>query len=172
MKYNSTTNQNIKRRFVDREVIYCVSMLVHELANKAEEFPEYAEELYSAYRGLPDYEEALTDNGFEEFEDEYGATCWRDTSDGTTWAGSAEDVCNDLNIDTRDYAPDIYEHWIVSKYLARKLEQHGHRVLNDFFGMVIWCRPTSGQAILLDGVISEICAEMEILEGQRHEWED
>ena len=39
--YNSTVNQDIKSKFVNREVIYCVSNLVYELAKKADEFPEY-----------------------------------------------------------------------------------------------------------------------------------
>ena len=42
--------------------------------------------------------------------------------------------------------------------------------LKDFFGMTVWGRATTGQAILLDGVISEICSDMEILEGQANEW--
>ncbi len=37
--YNSNANQEIKQKFVNREVIYCVSTLVSELAKKAEDFP-------------------------------------------------------------------------------------------------------------------------------------
>lgn len=43
---------------VSREVTYCVSSLMSELIGKAECFPEYQEDLYSACEGNPDYEEA------------------------------------------------------------------------------------------------------------------
>jgi hypothetical protein len=170
MDYNSSKNQSIKRKLVDREVFYCVSTLVSELSKNWEQFPDYTDDLLDAYRGLPDYDEALADNGCEPFVDKHGVDCWCDTRDGMTWAGTAEEACNAFEIDADDYCPEIFEHWIVSNYLAEKLEEHGHKVLRDFFGMTVWCRPTTGQAIMLDEVISEICAEMEILEGQRNEW--
>ena len=169
MKTNSSINQAIKRKFVEREVIYCVSSLVNELVAAHESFPEYVEDLMDAYRGLPDWEEAVSENGWKPFTDDYGVACW-ENEDGETWAGSAEDVCDIFDIDVWDYAPDVLEHWIVTDYLADKLEDHNERVLRDFFGLTVWCRCCSGQAILLDGVISEICSEMHILSGQENEW--
>jgi hypothetical protein len=170
MNHNSAENQRIKEKLVNREVVYCVSNLVWELSKKAEEFEDYTEDLYSAFRGLPDFEEAAIGHGWEAFTDKFGVECWKDSADDTTWAGNAEDVCREFDIATNDYEPEIFEHWVVSDYLADKLEANGHRVLRDFFGMTIWCRPTTGQAILLDGVISQIAEDMEILEGQKNEW--
>jgi hypothetical protein len=170
MKYNSSKNQEIKRKFVDREVIYCVSSLVSELAGKAEEFRDYEDDLYASYQSEPDYEEALTDNECEPFVDEFGAECWKDNRDGETFAGSAQYACEAFGIDAYDYCRDVFEHWIVTDWLADKLEAHGEKILRDFFGMTIWCRTTTGQAILLDGVIGEICHDMEILDGQANEW--
>jgi len=67
--------------------------------------------------------------------------------------------------------PEILEHWIVTSWFADKLEEHGEKVIRNFFGLdAIWCRRCSGQAILFDGVIGEIAAEMEILKGQKNEW--
>ena len=63
MDYNSTENQEIKRKFVNREVIHLASTLVYELAKKAEEFPDYQDDLYGAFEGIPNYEEAATQNG-------------------------------------------------------------------------------------------------------------
>lgn len=246
-------NQDIARKLVDREVYYCASTLIHELAQKAEHFPEYEEDLYGAFEGIPDYEEAAQEAGwkqapdgtfFIEDENQYylsenlnergllnvsvhrldypgqgsnGAEIWAfngtsdeaatldgsddfdatnpetveehlkelkilpedatlsDDEDGdfeTSDADSWQELCDEESIDVDDYRPDIYEHWIVSNWLADKLEAHGHKVLKDFFGMAVWCRPTTGQAILLDGVITEICNEMEIFEGQRNSWAD
>jgi hypothetical protein len=170
MDYNSEVNQGIKGRFVDREVIYCVSNLVYELAKKAECFPDYEDELYGAFQGEPDYEEVLEANGWEQLEDEFGAEFWRDTNDNMTWTGTAEEVCLEFGIDYDDYRPEIYEHWIVSNFLADRLEEKGELILRDFFGMTVWGRACSGQAIKLDGVISEICSDMGILEGQENDW--
>lgn len=169
MKHNSNRNQEIKGQFVSREVVHCVSTLLYELGGKADEFPDYTDDLYDAFKGLPDHEEAAMNQGWKEAENGgfvYEDESFPEVSDAETW----EELCQDNSIDADEYAPDIYEHWIISDYLAEKLEAHDHRILRDFFGMTIWCRPTTGQAILLDGVISQICEEMEILEGQAHEW--
>ena len=251
MDLNSTKNQDIKRAFVAREVGECVSVLVHELAQKAEQFPEYEDDLMDAFRGVPDYQEAAEAEGwkratdgtfYQESESQFylsvnlhergqlnvsvhhvsepgqgsngkevwayvgtddeavNLDCseclditdpdelkeylvgleimWADdelhedeecgftVSDASDW----QELCQDEDIETDGYESEIFEHWTVSGFLARKLAKHGHRVLDDFFGLTIWGRPTSGQAILLDGVISDICEGMEILEGQRNEW--
>lgn len=170
MNYNSVKNQRIKGRFVDREVIYCVSQLVYELSKKAEEFSEYYDDLLDAYQGLPDYEMAAEDNGWEPGRDEFGNAGYAH-EDEDIYIGSAEELCQEFDIDAEDYAPEIYEHWIVSDWLADKLEAQGEKVLRDFFGLTIWCRATTGQAILLDGVIGRVCEELGILEGQTNEWE-
>ena len=64
---------------------------------------------------------------------------------------------------------EIYEWWIISEFLYRKLKEKGEPVLewgNNYY----WGRTTTGQAILLDNVITKICQDMEILEGQKHSW--
>ncbi len=60
--------------------------------------------------------------------------------------------------------------WIhVSNFLHDRLREKGHPVWND--GKVyMWGRTTTGQALLFDDVISEICSDMEIFEGQQNEW--
>ena len=162
--YNSNANQEIKQKFVNREVIYCASAMVYELTKKAECFPDYEDDLCFAFQGIPDYEEAASQAGWTENENRDICNAsgnfsnLGEVSDADTW----QELCEKQDIELDDYTPEIYEHWIVSDWLADKLENHGHKVLKDFFGMTIWCRPTTGQAILLDGVISEICAEMEI----------
>ena len=122
--HNSTTNQNIKRKLVKREVIHLASSMVFELVKKAEQFPEWENELYSAFDGG---------------EDEEG---------------------NQI---------EIFEHWIITEWFGEKLSEHGEKVF-ELFDFTIWARSTTGQAILLDHVISEIAEKMEILEGQKNEW--
>ena len=167
MEKNSSENQKIKGMFVEREVIACASTLVWELSRKAEEFPKYTDDIYNAYSGLPDYEEAAVDHGWRE--NETGGFTEKhsgEVSEAETW----QELCEEQNIDANEYVSEIFEHWIVTDYLADKLEERRHRILRDFFGFTIWGRPTTGQAILLDSVISGICEEMEILSGQKNDW--
>lgn len=65
--------------------------------------------------------------------------------------------------------PEVNEWWFITEYLAKKLEDKGE-IVNYYFNTPLWGRCTTGQAILLDSVISKICEEMEILEGQKYEW--
>lgn len=64
---------------------------------------------------------------------------------------------------------EILEHWSVSEYLHDAIIKHGG-CAGEINNTYIWGRESSGQAILLDGIISRICQEMEILEGQKNEW--
>ena len=62
---------------------------------------------------------------------------------------------------------EVFEWWMVSSYLCEKLKEKGCPIIDN---ENIWGRTTTGQAILLDYVITEICAEMEILQGQKYSW--
>lgn len=55
---------------------------------------------------------------------------------------------------------EIYEHWIVSNWLADQLEKRGEVIERDFYGLTIWGRACTGQAILLDDVICSIYDEL------------
>lgn len=157
---NSAENQRIKGAFVDREVISCASRIVGAACDVAGD----NEDVIDAYVPVPDYESALSDAEIEPFTDEYGASCWRD-KDGTTCAGDASEACEFFSIES--YEREIFEHWIVTDFLGRRLSERGEKVLRDFFGMgCVWCRTTTGQAILLDSVISDICADLGLLVGE------
>lgn len=56
---------------------------------------------------------------------------------------------------------DVYEYWAVSSWLAHKLEVQGEIVENDFYGLCVWGRTTTGQAISMDYVIREILNQTE-----------
>lgn len=142
-------------QFIDREVICCASGLLYELSPKAENFPDYYDDIMDAYRGIPDFREAAEDAGWYENEDGDGEISNPDGEFADSW----EDACDISQIEP--YEPEIFEHWIVSGFLASDLEERGHRILKDFFGFnYIWCRPTSGQSIALDSVIREIYADL------------
>ncbi|WP_152599705.1 hypothetical protein [Hoeflea sp. BAL378] len=50
----------------------------------------------------------------------------------------------------------ILSHWIVSHWLAERLEKAGETVDLNFAGMAIWGRRTTGQRIYCDDVIRKI----------------
>jgi hypothetical protein len=64
---------------------------------------------------------------------------------------------------------EVYTWWIVTNWFAEKLQEQGEVILSDGYNSY-WGRCTSGQAIYLDNVISDICSDMEILEGQTNDW--
>ena len=64
---------------------------------------------------------------------------------------------------------EVYEWWFVSEWLFEKLKEQGEVVIDSRYGY-LWGRCTTGQAILLDGVIGRIAENLEILEGQKNDW--
>ena len=62
--------------------------------------------------------------------------------------------------DIEPYQREVFEHWIVSDWLADKLAEHGEKVDKDFAGLTVWARTTTGQAIYADHVIEAITAEV------------
>lgn len=71
-------------------------------------------------------------------------------------SGGSKEVCEEYNLDP-DYN-DVYEHWIVSDWLGRKLEEMGETV-HEYLGFTIWARCTTGQSISMDYVIRKIAGE-------------
>jgi len=182
MDYNSTTNQRIKGKFVEREVVYNVSMLIYELNKIADSLDHEDQHELLNISAIPDYETAIDHevNSWErdeclEYLENLAVDCQddepiedlREAVAINAVEEGADDFCHTHNIDY-DYR-EAYEHWIVTGYLAKKLETHGQMV-GEVMGLTVWGRTTTGQAILLDGVISGICEEIEILEGQQYEW--
>ena len=70
-----------------------------------------------------------------------------------------------------DSYPEVFEWWAVTDWFGEKLKRHGETVISCVWGKTYWGRQTTGQAILLDYVVSKICCEMEILQGQAYSWE-
>lgn len=67
------------------------------------------------------------------------------------------EVCDEYGLDPDEL--EVYEHWIVSDWLQRKLAERGE-VTGDFAGLSIWGRCTTGQSISMDGVIRDIAADL------------
>ena len=69
-----------------------------------------------------------------------------------------EEFCRENDVDTDDFRNEVYEHWIVSDWLARKLGERGYCVGN-LCGLTIWGRCCTGQSMCLDHVIQQIAQE-------------
>lgn len=158
---NSSKNQDIKRKFVGREVYGNVNSMAEYVLSKSwddRDAPFCYDDLSNAEERICG--ECGSTDGFEEYETKGGATKFKCCDCGKKYK---QDEYDELET---QYA-EIYEWWLVSGFLVEKLKQNGGCVI-DFEN--IWGRQTTGQAILLDGIISRICYDMEILEGQKYEW--
>lgn len=148
----------------------------HEIEGATEIYSVFSQAWELAYP-IEDYEGAAQEAGWEHGGDGAGfwfhkptwgswksAASWSGTNeepdgpdDNSTLYDTAEEVCNGENIEPQQR--EVYEHWIVSPWLADKLEAKGEKVDRDFAGLTIWARTCTGQAIALDSVICEVFDE-------------
>jgi len=147
---DSSVNQRIKGQLVSRHVKQCFSSTVEELTvYKDGYFWDSVENLYN---------DVCPHCGDDDFslisEDDYYA-------------------CNQCDCDTfaePEMEPkEILEWWLVDEWFYNRLRDLGEAVWTNG-EIYLWGRTTSGQAISLDGVISSIALEMEILGGQKNDW--
>jgi hypothetical protein len=158
---------------VDREVIYCVSGLVCEIGRgKIDEWDHlfFQDDWETPVReAIPDMPrekllEFLRENDCEVGAESSAATLSSACLRYLESAGSWRDFC-----DARDIEPqriEIHEHWIVSEWLAAQLEERGEVVKRNFYGLTLWGRAGTGQAILLDDVICSIYDELHASRGR------
>ena len=152
--YDSIKNQAIKEQFVQREVKACISdMAEHLFSYDGDKYADWAEWENLYITRCPECGETVDE--WEEVEGE-GYKCPH---------------CGAIHEEEPEAEPQekIYEYWIVTPWLGKKLRDKGEPVLERSGGW-IWGRTCTGQAISLDSVISSICYDMGILEGQPHEW--
>lgn len=143
--------------FVRKNVIYCVSSLVHELAK---ENNQEALELGVRWGSESELSFRCNSCDLEWFETE-------EFRNGVCLTGRITSVaCPECNRQTNHHhrdqyesSVDVYEHWIVSDWLADKLQERGETVNKDFYGLTIWGRTITGQQIYIDGIICDIFDE-------------
>jgi len=79
---------------------------------------------------------------------------WFET-ESEAWA----DLFETQNLDVPN-GGEVYEHWLVTSWLADKLRAKGETVVDDVAGLTIWGRATTGQMIRMDSVIREIARDL------------
>lgn len=178
--------QRVCGMLVAREVLVCCSPLVYGLLQNTEvcgKFDVDEQDLMDLASGV-DYEQAardwVSDASKEELDDVFTLGLEEDAciKDARRLAcnelhkyspSDFQRFCSDNSVSTDDYSREAYEHWIVTPWFADKLKEKGE-IVGELFNWHIWGRCTTGQAILLDGVIRQIASDMEILPGQKNDW--
>jgi len=161
------TENEIQREcasMVQREVYCCASYLISAIAQgfdagglNSKNCPDLAEICEQAFElscPVDDWEEAAIQAGYHCLEGGDWTRACENTEDIPPYWVSAEDCCQANDIDP--YSCEVFEHWIVSKWLGKKLQERGEKGDFDFCNLVIWARTTTGQAISMDSVIREI----------------
>jgi hypothetical protein len=150
------TIESRARDIVAREVYCNVGGMVCRLAEKEDE------QAIEACMPVPDYESAAIDEGWKHAGKRAGDTDEDDfvwlNADSEQFDGSARELCEDQRIEPHDR--EVFEHWAVSNWLAARLEEQGERVDTDFYGLNVWSRTTTGQAIYADECIEQIAANV------------
>jgi hypothetical protein len=173
--------QGAAQRLVRQEIVCCVSSLVYSMTQHVDEMGrEFQQDLGFGYDeaahlwerapDADDYRDAVPSGVDVSVEEEEGG--WNyliayegDDPDDAQRAGGFDSEIEayreafDAMREDQPSGGEIYEHWIVSDWLAGKLEARGETVARDVLGgMTIWARPTTGQAIAMDAVIQTIAA--------------
>lgn len=178
---NSTANQHIKGKFVEREVMACVTSLVEYVLRQDDRDAPFSMDDVENYYTYPEYYGTYADfdGGTEEqrdaeverlreLQEEYDSDKPNKKKE-KIYDAIRDEIAELENLDSEPQ--EVLEWWLVTKWLYQKLKAQGEVVIDGGW-LYYWGRCCSGQAILLDGVISHICADMGILDGQEHSWAD
>ena len=151
------------QELVNREVVYCVSALIDTLTKENKLDEELA---FSLWQGPIDYEaaeyEINQDGSYLNQKEGLWGLYDNDEPDNPIVNyeyESKEELIewyfNDMGWDIDDHRSEVYEHWICTSFLAQKLQEKRETVV-ECYGLTIWCRACTGQAIHCDWVIQEI----------------
>ena len=73
--------------------------------------------------------------------------------------GDTKELCQQFDVNTDDFRGDIYEHWLTSDWLARKLKERGETI-GELCGLTIWGRGCTGMSMTLDSVMQSIACDL------------
>ena len=137
-------------RIVQNDIYYNVSMLISELSQS----PDYMDELLPVLI-QDDYRTPVEDEQTDSMRTDVLDIFDIDMNELDEYdMNECREIADYFGIEP--HTNEALEHWIVSDWLADKLEERGEMVIRDFKGLTIWGRTTSGQHISLDYVIQKI----------------
>jgi len=138
---NEQTKEQAVDNFVSREIFACQTSLVEE-SLRQQLFS--VDEIYNLYREFDG--KLLTPN--------VCVTCKLEFSCLDSETGECEN-CFEGNQEPQE----IFEWWLVSSWLGKKLLLEGEPVIDNGYG-VWWGRTTTGQAISMDYIIEKIYSDV------------
>ena len=149
---------------VRMEVHHCCSHLVATLAQGAgdrshgRELSDLLEQAIDLACPIDDWEEAAREAGWVKLKTSGPGVAQFSNSEADTVSSlkTWQELCDEYEINP--YQWEVYEHWIVSDWLADQLAALGEKVDKDFAGLAVWARTTTGQAISMDSVIEAVYA--------------
>ena len=166
------TNDDIENIYVDNsDEIEQLNDYLEELNDELEELESEIEELES---DLEDVEKEFEEEPYRiELRDDikyYNEEIKEKINERISLLSNIKGLENEVSDleSEQDEPNEVYSWYIVSGWLCDKLKGMGEVVIDN---ENLWGRGTCGQSISLDWVIGCICKNMEILEGQKYEWE-
>jgi hypothetical protein len=81
----------------------------------------------------------------------------------------AYEDCVEANGLSRDKYYEVYEHWIVTNWFGKKLEERG-QIVKKVLGLTVWGRCAYNMSYSMDHVMWDIAYDMEILKGMQYDW--
>lgn len=149
-------------QFIKREVICNISMTIEALRDNALSM-EDGLRLYESNEAI-DYEgtfqvwyDALSEDDIVGLVNAYKMDIDDDFEYGLKkiFDEDRDKFISENNIEVETI--EVFEHWVVTSFLANKLEAAGEKILWDILDFkAIWCRTTTGQQISSDEVIEDI----------------
>jgi hypothetical protein len=154
------TPDDLVRREVCHTCSYLVSTLAanYGLVSNSAELGELVEQAYELAAPIDDWAETAIQNGWRVDPTDPNYFIHPDHPDARF--DDPQRACEEISGIDDPCQFEVYEHWIITDWLADKLEAHGEKVDRDFAGLTVWARTTTGQAIAADSVIEAITAEV------------
>lgn len=131
-------------------------------------------EMVDNLRNAP-WEAAAQAAGWEPFNDQFGAQCWRDKADNQTWAGTAKDLCEEFGLEQNDTQREEAEQTIHEDALSVEVRTDWHTpgshtaedACTPTEYRILLC--TGGPAVQITGDLSGHC-EPETATIQYQDW--
>lgn len=156
---NFNKNEKNLRDLTNREIVMCVSSLIDDLhqirhnlvTNSCDNLSLDFDKLDEFY--IYDYETCATEYYQELLKD---AETEEEKEEITQQYNDLDysEFCQEHNLDAEPM--EIFEYWLVTNFLACKLESIGECVVDVGLPYKVWGRTTTGQSICLDSCISKI----------------
>ena len=187
MNYNSNKNQAIKSKLVEKHVYANVNTMVDELLKAYHLDSNLGFDLFEVMEPYVSFNgESYSEDEANALKEKYEEYIDRINELDFSLLGKVDPISVHQKIRLTDLQetiqshidelqdleaeyPEVYEWYLVGSWFAERLKDKGE-VIYEGYGSPIWGRQATGQAILLDFVISSIAEDMEILEGQKKEW--